>query len=50
MQFSEQYGIPRAEGDGEDWFDPLLITDTRLYVDPFRVFISGCMSSITTVN
>lgn len=37
MRFSEQYGITINE-DEDDWFDPLLTTDTRLYVDPFRVW------------
>lgn len=36
MRFSEFYGITRSPGD--DWFDTLMTTDTRLYVDPFRVY------------
>jgi hypothetical protein len=36
MQFSEHYRI--ARGPDDDWFDPLLTRDTRLSVDPFRVY------------
>jgi hypothetical protein len=36
VYFSEAFGISRQEDD--DWFDPILQTDTRLFVDPFLVF------------
>jgi hypothetical protein len=36
MQFSEYFDI-RADDD-DDWFDPILDTDTRLFVDPFLIF------------
>lgn len=35
--FSEQYGITRTAAD--DWFDPLLLQDTKLFVDPFLVYL-----------
>lgn len=37
MRFSECFGVERTEAD--DWFDPLLSADTRLFVDPFQVFL-----------
>ena len=36
MYFSEHFKIRRTGTD--DWFDPLLDTDTRLFVDPFLIF------------
>lgn len=36
MKFSDYYGIDYD--DGYDWFDPILDTDTRLFVDPFLIF------------
>lgn len=36
MRFTEQFGI--AKGSQDDWFDPLLTQDTRLFVDPFLIF------------
>jgi hypothetical protein len=36
MIFSEHFKIKRTEID--DWFDPILFTDTRLFVDPFLIF------------
>lgn len=36
MRFSEQFEIARSSDD--DWFDPLLTSDTRLFVDPFLIF------------
>ena len=36
MYFSEYYRIPDV--DSREWFDPLLETDTRLFVDPFLIF------------
>ena len=36
MLFSEEFGITR--GDGDDWFDPILDFDTKLFVDPFLIF------------
>lgn len=38
MLFSEHYGIT-CMGD-EEWFDPILHQDTRLFIDPFAVFKS----------
>lgn len=38
MLFSEQFGI-KCMGD-EEWFDPILHQDTRLFIDPFSVFKS----------
>lgn len=36
MQFSECYEVD--VDDEADWFDPILDTDTRLFVDPFLIF------------
>ena len=36
MQFSERYGIVRTEAD--QLFDPILTTDTPLFIDPFLVY------------
>jgi len=36
MYFSSQFGI--ACDDLDDWFDPILNTDTKLFVDPFLIF------------
>ncbi|TDD75414.1 hypothetical protein [Actinomadura rubrisoli] len=36
MRFSETYGITRTDDD--DWFDPLLLADTNLCVDPFMIY------------
>lgn len=36
MQFSEYFEV--AGDDDRDWFDPILDTDTRLFVDPFLIF------------
>ncbi len=36
MLFSDHYGITRTPAD--DWFDPVLEVDTKLFVDPFLVF------------
>jgi hypothetical protein len=36
MLFSDEFGIVRGRTD--DWFDPILDTDTKLFVDPFLVF------------
>lgn len=36
MYFSEQFEIHGSES--MDWFDPLLETDTRVFVDPFLIF------------
>jgi hypothetical protein len=38
LLFSEYYNIQGAEA--EQWFDPLLIADTKLFVDPFLVYSS----------
>ncbi|MFJ2838762.1 hypothetical protein ACIO52_25715 [Nocardia sp. NPDC087230] len=32
MRFSEHYGIQRTDQD--DWFDPHLTIDTKLFIDP----------------
>lgn len=37
IRFSQQYGVTRQSAD--DWFDPLLNEDTKLYVDPFLIFL-----------
>lgn len=34
--FSDHFGIELTEAD--DWFDPILGADTRLFVDPFLIF------------
>ncbi len=34
--FSEYFNVTKTAGD--DWFDPILGADTRLFVDPFLVF------------
>jgi hypothetical protein len=34
--FSQHFSIKRKKGD--DWFDPVLDTDTSLFVDPFLIF------------
>lgn len=39
MLFSEYYKIT-CVGD-EEWFDPILHQDTRLFIDPFAVFKSN---------
>jgi hypothetical protein len=36
MQFSDEFKIVRGRTD--DWFDPILDTDTKLFVDPFLIF------------
>lgn len=36
MRFSEAFNVTRSSVD--DWFDPLLLTDTELFVDPFRIW------------
>jgi hypothetical protein len=36
MRFTDHFTVER--GDGDDWFDCELSTDTPLYVDPFLVF------------
>lgn len=36
MKLSECYGVTRSATD--DWFDPYLETDTRLFIDPFLIF------------
>lgn len=39
MRFSEHFRISRTDED--DWFDPLLTADTKLFVDPFRVWVDA---------
>jgi hypothetical protein len=36
MLFSDAFNIQRARRD--DWFDPILDTDTPLFIDPFLIF------------
>lgn len=36
MKFSDQFDIKRSEG--EEWFDPVLSVDTRLFIDPFLLY------------
>jgi hypothetical protein len=36
FRFSERFGVTRIQED--DWFDVMLATDTKLFVDPFRVY------------
>lgn len=36
MIFSEHFGIERTTED--DWFDPFLVIDTPLFVDPFLIY------------
>lgn len=37
MRFSEAFGITR--GDADDWFDPHLTVDTKLFVDPLLLLL-----------
>ncbi|HEY1212614.1 MAG TPA: hypothetical protein VGE93_03180, partial [Bryobacteraceae bacterium] len=36
MRFSERFAV--GIGQDDDWFDPLLTTDTKLFVDPFLIW------------
>lgn len=36
MKFSELYRVTRDAAD--DWFDPVLTVDTRLFIDPFLIY------------
>ena len=36
MLFSDQFKITKTDKD--DWFDPLLDFDTKLFIDPFLIF------------
>jgi hypothetical protein len=36
MLFSRHFNIVRTEAD--DWFDPILFTDTPLFIDPFLLY------------
>jgi hypothetical protein len=36
MLFSDSYGIQRTAQD--DWFDPFLNLDTKLFIDPFLLY------------
>jgi hypothetical protein len=38
FRFSERF-IGAPPGEADDWFDTLLPADTRLFVDPFRVYV-----------
>jgi hypothetical protein len=39
MRFSEAFGITR--GDEDDWFDPHLTIDTKLFIDPLLLLEAG---------
>ena len=39
MIFSTEFKIERKKKD--DWFDPILSTDTKLFIDPFLIFDSN---------
>lgn len=36
MKFSEQFKIEKEKGD--EWFDPFLTLDTKLFIDPFLLY------------
>jgi hypothetical protein len=36
VKFSEEFGVIRSRRD--DWFDPVLSVDTRLFLDPFLIY------------
>jgi hypothetical protein len=36
MLFSEQFNVTMTGAD--DWFNPILFTDTKLFIDPFLIF------------
>jgi hypothetical protein len=36
MRFSKYFNITKSEND--DWFDPILDYDTKLFIDPFLIF------------
>jgi hypothetical protein len=38
MKFSEHYSITKRTDD--DWFDPVLNIDTKLFIDPFLIYSS----------
>ena len=38
MKFSEEFSIRRTRTD--DWFDPVLSIDTKLFIDPFLIYES----------
>ena len=38
MKFSEHYSITKETDD--DWFDPVLNIDTKLFIDPFLIYVS----------
>lgn len=37
VRFGQQYGVSRVASD--DWFDPLLNEDTKLFIDPFLIYL-----------
>lgn len=39
MRFSEQFGVKRSDLD--DWFDPHLTVDTKLFIDPLLLLMAG---------
>lgn len=39
LRFSEQFGIKRSHAD--DWFDPHLTVDTKLFIDPLLLLLAG---------
>lgn len=36
MKFTEHFGV--TKGDADDWYDPFLEVDTKIFVDPFLLF------------
>lgn len=38
MKFSEHYSI--TKGPDDDWFDPVINIDTKLFIDPFLIYSS----------
>ena len=38
MRFTDEFEITRSKAD--DWFDPVLTIDTKLFIDPFLIYAS----------
>ena len=38
MKFSELFAVKKDSED--DWFDPILSLDTKLFIDPFLIYAS----------
>jgi hypothetical protein len=49
MLFSTEFGIASRSSD-DDWFDTILNTDTRLFVDPFLIFKEPANSPWATAH